>query len=636
VARELLERWRGQLGELGAMGAALRAAIGRDDVVGAIAAAVRVRQLRADLVGLGDGTGDAQLSYDRDELAAIAEITQLTGDARRAEATLAAWLARPLPADDVLLGSPLGVAVLADALLPAVWDLARDVVVIVGDALEPVAGVLASLGQQRVVRHAADRSIDKLTADIRAMAACAPGRMVVRTEAGVPRDTGEAIAAAATAALSDLRVQRNTVATFSQTWADQGLANLPALARWPSIASVGDRMRGLPIAIVAPGPSLARNAHLLRELRGRCVIVALSHALRAVVAAGVQPDLVVAVDPQDLRYHFAGCDVSGSYLVNGATVHPALFDLGARGYLGAASNATIDDWAFDPVGENASVAGGGSVATTALSLALRWGCDPIMFVGLDLSFTGGAYYASTSVDGNARANVGADGMLRVDGWSSGFHAMKAAGGPAAGRERVVELPGWHGGTVPSSFMFSMFHRWFVDRIAALGGTGPRIYNCTEGGAFIAGMSHRPLADAIAELPTAGVDGVAALDATVAATDGAARSTRVARHLDVQLRALARARQLARRAKQLAATRDPRLATVEAKLAGELRPLRVASLLAQRELEAATDQAMRPATADQYLAASVRVFDALVAVLDRLEPALRHARKELRRSHARAA
>jgi hypothetical protein len=23
---------------------------------------------------------------------------------------------------------------------------------------------------------------------------------------------------------------------------------------------------------------------------------------------------------------------------------PALFDLGARGYLGAASNATIDDW----------------------------------------------------------------------------------------------------------------------------------------------------------------------------------------------------------------------------------------------------------------------------------------------------
>ena len=33
------------------------------------------------------------------------------------------------------------------------------------------------------------------------------------------------------------------------------------------------------------------------------------------------PDLVVTVDPQDVRYHFAGCDLSGTCLVNAATAN---------------------------------------------------------------------------------------------------------------------------------------------------------------------------------------------------------------------------------------------------------------------------------------------------------------------------
>src|SRR5690606_7636120 len=140
------------------------------------------------------------------------------------------------------------------------------------------------------------------------------------------------------------------------------------------------------------------------------------------------------------------------------------------------------------LGATPEVVGGGSVATTALSLALRWRCDPIVFVGLDLSFPGGQYYVPTSSDGGARAGLDDDGKMRVTGWSDGFVAMKARGGPAAPAERVVMLPGWHGGEVPSSFSFAMFHRWFEETLRTV--TGHTVFNCTEGGAWIDGMLHR--------------------------------------------------------------------------------------------------------------------------------------------------
>src|SRR6185369_8912191 len=126
------------------------------------------------------------------------------------------------------------------------------------------------------------------------------------------------------------------------------------------------------------------------------------------------PDLVLAVDPQDVRYHYgAPGDLDGvAAVVNGVTVHPALYELPVPRCLTLASNGGLDGWLYRATGcEPVVVAGGGSVATTALTLGLRWKCDPIVMVGLDLSFAGGRYYVDTSVDGRARAVVAADGTM---------------------------------------------------------------------------------------------------------------------------------------------------------------------------------------------------------------------------------
>ncbi len=650
-ANAALVAWRTLLESVCTCGEALRAAILARDTIAAISAAARLRAVRAALARV---TPPALVRGDTAELLEMIRIRELVAQADEVEQVMSRWLARSRPGDATLLGSPLGVAVLADALLPAAWDFEGDVVVLVGAPLVPVACVLVALGQRRLVILDLDAQLEAVAAPailarshaeaiaaVRTMTPCPPANLIVRTATGVPRGVGEQVSEDLRGAISDLRIHRNTVQAFSATWLAQGMANAPAVARWPSIAAVGDHLRGVPIAIVAPGPSLARNAHLLRELRGRAVIAAFSHSLRPVLAAGVTPDLVITVDPQDVRYHFAGCDISQSCLVNAVTAHPALFELPAASYLTMSANCSIDDWMFEAFGERAEAPGGGSVATTALSLALRWGCDPVMFVGLDLSFPGGTYYVGTSVDGAARAEIDGDGLMRVGGWSDGFRAMKAGGGPAAVEERTIELPGWHGGTVPSSFMFSMFHRWFVGRLA--GHTGATVFNCTEGGAFIGGMVHRPLADVIAELP-AGIDGRALVADIVRGADAPVRTAALVEHFATFVRGLHRCRRLAARARVLAHEdgEEARLAAVEAELALAVAPLGFAALLAQREVERALDVARRDGKASDYRAASVALFDTLIAVAGRVEPLLRDALDRLRphplarRQHGRAA
>jgi hypothetical protein len=636
MSRDFLAQWRSLLGEIADLGEVLCAAIEQDDVVTAISA---MAQGRRALSALTRVETPMRINGTPDEVAGLIEVNKATIRAKGAQAAMQRWLDRELPGDAALLGSPLGVAVLADAILPLGWDYDADVVILIGEAMAPVADVLASLGQRRLVLHdvlqvevppsvITTQEVDEVIAAVRTMTPVPPGKLVLRAQTGVARDVVEDISEQARAALSDLRIHRNTVQSFSRTWIEQGTANLPALARWPSIAAADARFVGKPMVIVAPGPSLAKNIAQVAALKGKAIITAFSHSLRPMIAAGIIPDLVVTVDPQDVRYHFASCEPSQLIaLVNGATVHPGLYDLGAPRVLTMSANSAIDDWIFDGVGEEAMAAGGGSVATTAFSLARRWRCDPIIFVGLDLSFPGGQYYVGTSSDGGARAVVGKDGTMKVEGWSSDFHAMKAQGGPAAQAERTIELPGWGGGVVPSSFMFSMFHRWFEDQLA-LGAVG-KVYNCTEGGAFIEGMDHRPLAE-VAPLLTGTIDVAAELDAVIAGTDSARRRKKLVTHLTGYARGLRRAGRIAERARRLAARAGTsaialaELGNVERDLTTAMRPLAFASMLAQRQIERAEDVAMRDGEAQTYLDASIKLFDTLLDVIAHLEPTLRDA------------
>lgn len=635
MSADRIELWARALAELVDVGAGMAQAIEHDDVLGAIAAGLEARRIRGRLAWIAPAAPEHAA-----ELAAMADARALIAQARGAEQILERWAARPLPPDQELVKSPLGAAVLAEAMLPASWDFDADLVVLIGDGLDGVGEVLSALGQRRIMViepegapvavapawAAIARTDDEIARAVRTMDPLPPQRVAVRALGDDAPARATAIAEVVRTTLSDLRVHRNTIAAFSRTWIAQGAANLPAIARWPTIAAVGDRFAGVPMIIAAPGPSLARNVALLRAAKGRALIAGLSHSLKPLIAAGVVPDLIFTVDPQDVRYHFEGIDLAQvAACVQGVTVHPKLFELGAPAYLTLAANCALDQWAYAGLGEEAEAGGGGSVATSALAVALRWRCDPVIFVGLDLSWAGDRYYVATSCDGGARAEVTADGTVAVAGWSASFHAMKAGGGPRVPRERVVELPGWAGGTVQTSYIFSLFHRWFVD--VARRTTAVRLLNCTEGGAHIEGMTHVPLATALAELGDRAVDARAVIADVRAATDVPGRAARLRDRTRELLHGLDRAAALARRCRRQAAgaLTSPgamaRLERSERALAKALAPLGFVSMLAQREIASASSVAMRPGAVADYLAASLALFEAVAVTVATVRPHL---------------
>ena len=629
------------LADLGALGQAMFRAIEEGDDERLLAAMQVSRRLRARLKESAVEAGSPGSAE------AVERLRQLLAAAQTTEKIADRWMTRPLPPDRDLLAVPGGELFLADAILPPVWDFERDLVVLVGPDMAPLAAGLRRLGQERIFWYASGGDPDdgsvamrlegrhELAAALRGFGVETPQRLSVRALDPEHAETCAEVAEQFKTAISDGRIQRNTIALFNRNWLEQGLSNLPALCQWPTVAALDGAMAGKPLVVICPGPSLARNIHLLAELRGKAVLLAVSHAMTALSRAGVTPDFVLAVDPQDLRYHYAASRLDEvAAVVNAATVQPGLFELGAPGYLSLSANGTLDDWLYDLVGESAFVGGGGSVATTAFSLALRWRCNPIAVVGLDLSFPGGQYYIDSSCDGGTRAVVSDDGRtVSLEGWSQDFHRMKGSSRAQPAAERVLELPGWDGQPVPTSFMFGLFHRWFEERVRREDGA-TELFNCTEGGARIAGMNHVTLADFARRIDGSEVDARAAMARAVAEVQPAERRQATSLRLAELAGALRHCRARARRCSQLverhagAEADVAALTRAEADLVRALASVQLISMMAQEEIGHAMLSARDVATVAEAMGKSARIFSLVAQAVEWLEPRVVEARRAL--------
>ena len=438
---------------------------------------------------------------------------------------------------------------LAEAIQSGGWDTERDLVVLVGPAPASSAAMLRRLGQQRILWfRAGDESgaeqpagvirvddLEEVAAAVRAFGALSPDRV-----AGRPLDPAHApLYDQVVTRIERARGERflsgepGAGAAATRMRIEQGLANLPALCRWPGVEAVGRALAGVPMIVVAPGPSLAQSIDRVAQLRGRAVLLALSHSVAPLLEAGVVPDFVLAADAHDVSYHLDRHDLSGiAALIVAATAHPALFRSAAPRHLALGEPGPIDRWLLDLVArpdQGDALPAGGSVAHTALALGLAWGCDPIGFVGLDLSFPRGQCYAPGGADGAVRPVVSRDRRtVALEGWTDTNRR-----GRAAASERMVELPGWDGHPLPSSFHFSMCQRWFEETARRVAGA-TRLYNCSEGGAYIGGMRHIRLTGLAGRLPLAAGLNPAALAARAIAEVDAQERRRAVRERLVDL------------------------------------------------------------------------------------------------------
>lgn len=300
----------------------------------------------------------------------------------------------------------------------------------------------------------------------------------------------------------DLRAR--TRARMMDGWAEATIRNAPALLSTPSVSTLFGAFPDVPAVVCAAGPSLDKQLALLAGARPRVLVIAIGQSLGALRAAGVEPDLVHVVESQDVRHQIErGGPLGALPLVVAPQSHPGLFRVPAERRLVAWQDTNpFGCWMADALGERDTLPSGGTVAQCAVFLAAAFGANPILLVGQDLAFTGGRVYARGSCYDEVGLESAGHGRFE-------YTNLRRKMGEDYVHDRLerdlIQVEGWDGEPVATDPAYACFRETYRDMGRALAARGTELWNCTEGGARIPGLVHRPFAEALALRATRPVD-----------------------------------------------------------------------------------------------------------------------------------
>lgn len=191
------------------------------------------------------------------------------------------------------------------------------------------------------------------------------------------------------------------------------LSNIPSFSQArPVRALFSDRETGV-FCVVGSGPSLDRAAPEIYRVRSRMCVVAVDSAASPLLAHGIEPDIVVSLDPRvDVAEHMSAVPEDVRWRIPWvmcSSVHPRVWRQlrGCRRFVFAGDHP-IDTWLAGRWGEPGTLALGGSVILPAFDLACRMGAQEIVLAGADFSFGEGYLSHSRGASGFQQNVSGVD------------------------------------------------------------------------------------------------------------------------------------------------------------------------------------------------------------------------------------
>ena len=242
------------------------------------------------------------------------------------------------------------------------------------------------------------------------------------------------------------------------------LDNVTEIVNNPGINLLYDKFKGKPAVIVATGPSLKKNMHLLKGLEDKTLIISVDASFKYLMTNGIKPHMVTSLEREhEIQQFFDGFDpdeVKDIYM----TACPVLFNHVYQSYAGPQIIVyrNFDHFKWLEI-DRGILDIKLSSSNMAFKIAEALGCDPIILVGQDLAY---------GEDGETH-------VTEVPFSSEGEGIFYVKGNIA---EKVKVNSGW----------FSFLRAYEVDIANHKG----RVINCTQGGAFIPGTQIAPLAETI--------------------------------------------------------------------------------------------------------------------------------------------
>ena len=140
--------------------------------------------------------------------------------------------------------------------------------------------------------------------------------------------------------------------------------------------------------LVSAGPSLDKNIHELKKVRDTDIVFSVGRAVRPLLKANIRPDYIIITDPSERLYdmQLKGLDIDVPIIVLSTCDKNVMLNYKGIKYIALQNGYSPAEEYAENKG-NLLVETGGSVATTALDVAIRMGFSRIVFVGQDLAFT---------------------------------------------------------------------------------------------------------------------------------------------------------------------------------------------------------------------------------------------------------
>jgi hypothetical protein len=189
---------------------------------------------------------------------------------------------------------------------------------------------------------------------------------------------------------------------FGRHYFNNFFSNLPYLQRSKNFSSFKKKFLGVPAIICGGGPSLEKESVLLKTLQDKALIFACGAGMGVLSAHGVKPHFLVAIDPNfdevsrvEKNFSFETPLVYRSRINKEAMGYfhgPLLFNNYSSNY---PTFELLEDY-FDIPQEPCEE--GHSSVTFAVAMALEMGCNPITFLGVDLSYSDEKKYSKGAMN----------------------------------------------------------------------------------------------------------------------------------------------------------------------------------------------------------------------------------------------
>ncbi len=286
------------------------------------------------------------------------------------------------------------------------------------------------------------------------------------------------------------KVYIKTDITSRLVWLENYFANVDNFFKYPGVGVLIDKFKGIPMVIVGAGPSLEKNVHILKEMKGKVVSLAAISAYMPLLHNGIIPDLIVCGEKTDLPGHFTGSPEDKKVrLLLSDVVHPNMLRREAKGkFIFVSTFMRLSLRHAGLWGQNYCPDVGGSVTTTALSIGVDFGCDPVVMIGQDLAFGEHSTHAEGATYSDQSLHFEDNGLVKVQ------ERYANSGERVQSEYKVLWLEGVNGERVRTKFDWVTFHSWFTEymRRHHEAESTTHVINATEGGAYIEGMEHMTL------------------------------------------------------------------------------------------------------------------------------------------------